>query len=243
MPSQVEPVEPLTLKGKSEPVPAYRLLAVSDPSVAVQRRSDTPMVGREQEMGSLQAMLNRAVKERACRLATVVGDAGVGKTRLVTEFTSASADTARLIRGRCLPYGDGITFWPLREIVRDASGIQADDPADVVHAKLQSEISDPAVVERLASVVGVSETAFPVPELFWAARRFLEELAAKRPVVAIIDDIHWAESTFLELLKSLVETVADESVLLLCTSRHELIEQNARVGRGRPGHPARAAAA
>ena len=116
------------------------------------------------------------------------------------EFTSASADTALVIRGRCLPYGDGITFWPLREIVRDAAGIQADDPADVVQAKLQWEIPDPEVVERLASVIGVSETAFPVPELFWAARRFLEELAADRPVVAIIDDIHWAEPTFLELL-------------------------------------------
>jgi len=222
---QVEPVEPLTLKGKSEPVPAYRLLEVSDPSVAVQRRSDTPMVGREQEMGALQGMLTRAIEERACRLATVVGDAGVGKTRLVTEFTSASAETALLIRGRCLPYGDGITFWPLREIVRDACGIQTDDPADVVHAKLHAEITDSDVVDRLASVAGASEAAFPVPELFWAARRFLEMLAAERPVVAIIDDIHSAEATFLELLKTLGETVTDAPVLLLCTSRHELIER------------------
>ncbi|HKO34199.1 MAG TPA: adenylate/guanylate cyclase domain-containing protein [Candidatus Limnocylindria bacterium] len=222
---QVEAVEPLTLKGKSEPVPAFRLVAVSDPSVAVQRRSDTPMVGREEEMGALQAMLHRAAEERACRLATVVGDAGVGKTRLVTEFTSASTDGAMVIRGRCLPYGDGITFWPLREIVRDACGIQADDAADMVQAKLESGTADAEVVERLASVVGASETAFPVPELFWAARRFLETLAAERPVLAIIDDIHWAEPTFLELLKSLVESVADASVLLLCTSRHELIER------------------
>jgi class 3 adenylate cyclase/predicted ATPase len=222
---QVEPVEPLTLKGKSEPVPAYRLVAVSDQSAAVQRRSDTPMVGRESEMSALQAMLERAAAERACRLATVVGDAGVGKTRLVTEFTSASANTALVIRGRCLPYGDGITFWPLREFVRDACDIQNDDPAEVVQAKLQSGIGDREVVDRLASVVGASETAFPVPEIFWGARRFLETVAAHRPMLAIIDDIHWAEPTFLDLLKSLVDTVDDASVLLLCTSRHELIER------------------
>ena len=222
---QVEPVEPLTLKGKSEPVPAYRLVSVGDPSVTVERRSDTPMVGREEEMAALQAMLLRAVDERACRMATVVGDAGVGKTRLVTEFTLASATTALIIRGRCLPYGDGITFWPLREIVRDACGIQADDAADLVHDKLAAGIPDPAVVERLASVVGVSETAFPVPELFWAARRFLETFAAERPVLAIIDDIHSAEPTFLDLLTSVAETVTNAPVLLLCTSRHELIER------------------
>ncbi|HEX6473868.1 MAG TPA: adenylate/guanylate cyclase domain-containing protein, partial [Candidatus Limnocylindria bacterium] len=222
---EVEPVEPLTLKGKSEPVPAFRLVAVSDPTVAVQRRSDTPMVGREEEMGALQAMLQRAAEERGCRMATVVGDAGVGKTRLVTEFTSLSADTALVIRGRCLPYGDGITFWPLREIVRDACGMQTDDPADAVQAKLLAGVSDPAVAERLASVVGASETPFPVPELFWAARRFMEILAADRPVLAIVDDIHWAEATFLELLKSLIDTVDDASVLLLCTSRRELLER------------------
>ena len=190
---QVEPVEPLTLKGKSEPVPAFRLVAVSDRSAAVKRQSNTPMVGREQEMSALQAMLNRAATERACRLATVVGDAGVGKTRLVSEFTSASASTAVVIRGRCLPYGDGITFWPLREIVRDACEIQADDPAELVDAKLRSALPDPAIVDRLASVIGASGTAFPVPELFWAARRFLETLAAERPVLVIIDDIRWAE--------------------------------------------------
>jgi class 3 adenylate cyclase/tetratricopeptide (TPR) repeat protein len=222
---RVDPVEPLTLKGKSEPVPAYRLVSVSDASAAVQRRSDTPMVGREEEMDGLRAMLSRAVEERACRLATVVGDAGVGKTRLVTEFTVASGDTALVIRGRCLPYGDGITFWPLREVVRDACGILTDDAGDVVDSKLRAGIPDVPVAERLASVIGVSDTVFPVPELFWAARRFLETVAAQRPVLAIIDDIHWAESTFLDMLDYLVETVADASVLLLCTSRHELIER------------------
>jgi tetratricopeptide (TPR) repeat protein len=176
-------------------------------------------------MAGLHGILARAAEERACRLATVVGDAGVGKTRLVSEFTNASATTARVIRGRCLPYGDGITFWPLRELVRDACGIMADDAGDAVEAKLHAGIPDREVADRLASVIGVSPTVFPVPELFWGARRFLEHLGGQQPVLAIIDDIHWAESTFLDLIDSLVESVADAPVLLLCTSRHELIER------------------
>jgi class 3 adenylate cyclase/predicted ATPase len=222
---QVDEVEPLTLKGKSEPVPAYRLVSVRGTTAAVQRRTDTPMVGREKEMDGLRGMLARAATERACRLATVVGDAGVGKTRLVSEFTDVSADAAHVIRGRCLPYGDGITFWPVRELVRDACGILADDAGEVVDAKLRATITDADVAERLASIIGVSDVVFPVPELFWATRRCMELLGADRPVLAIIDDIHWGESTFLDLLNHLVETVSSSSVLLLCTSRNELIER------------------
>ncbi|HET6819996.1 MAG TPA: adenylate/guanylate cyclase domain-containing protein, partial [Candidatus Limnocylindria bacterium] len=152
---QVDEVEPLTLKGKSEPVPAYRLVSVRDARAAVQRRAETPMVGREQEMDGLRGMLTRATDERGCRLATVVGDAGVGKTRLVSEFTAISSNTARVIRGRCLPYGDGITFWPVRELVRDACGASADDPGDAVEAKLRATITDADVADRLLTIVGV----------------------------------------------------------------------------------------
>ncbi|HEX6654945.1 MAG TPA: adenylate/guanylate cyclase domain-containing protein, partial [Candidatus Limnocylindria bacterium] len=213
---QVEDVEPLTLKGKSEPVPAYRLQSVSATTAAVERRSTTPMVGREQEMEGLRGMLARAIGARACRLATVVGDAGVGKTRLVSEFTDISADDARVIRGRCLPYGDGITFWPIRELVRDACGALPDDPADVVDTKLRATIPDSEVADRLASIIGVSDAVYPVPELFWGTRRFLELVGADRPILAIIDDVHWGESTFLDLLDHLVQNIADAPVLLLC---------------------------
>jgi class 3 adenylate cyclase/tetratricopeptide (TPR) repeat protein len=221
---QVEEVEPLTLKGKAEPVPAYRLTGLSEAAEAIQRRHDAPMVGRDAEMGALAALFQRAVDERACRMATVVGDAGVGKTRLVAEFTAERADEALIIHGRCLPYGEGITFWPLREAARDAAGIGTDDPPAVAMAKLRSRIGDDAVTDRLASVIGLSQSPFPIPEVFWGARKFLEGLSRDRPVLLVVDDIHWAEATFLELIEHLVEAVEASPVLLLCTSRHDLLE-------------------
>ena len=222
---EVEPVEPLTLKGKSEPVPAYRLLSVARIGEGVQRREDTPMVGRESEMAALGQLMGRAVAERACRMATVVGDAGVGKSRLIREFTAQASTEALVINGRCLPYGDGITFWPLREAVHAATGITADDPASAALAKLRMRVEDEAVIDRLASVIGLSESPFPVPEIFWGARKFLEGLARERPLLVVVDDIHWAESTFLELIGHLVEAVEGAPVLILCSSRHELLDR------------------
>jgi class 3 adenylate cyclase/tetratricopeptide (TPR) repeat protein len=222
---EVEPVEPLTLKGKSEPVPAYRLLSVARVGEGVQQREDTPMVGREPEMAALRQLMVRAVAERACRMATVVGDAGVGKSRLIREFTAQASADALVINGRCLPYGDGITFWPLREAVHAATGITADDPATTALAKLRTQVDDEAVIDRLASVIGLSESPFPVPEIFWGARKFLEGLGRERPVLVVIDDIHWAEATFLELIGHLVEAVEAAPVLLLCSSRHELLDR------------------
>ena len=224
---QVEPVEPLTLKGKSEPVPAYRLVSISDAAQAVQRRQDAPMVGREHEMEALGNLFRTAVGERRCRMATVVGDAGVGKSRLIAEMTAGLAREALVIHGRCLPYGEGITFWPLREATREAAGIGNDDAQDEALQKLRERITDQAVADRLASVIGLSVTPYPVPEVFWAARRLLEELARERPLLFVIDDIHWAEATFLELITGLISSVEDSSVLLLCSSRHELLDRQA----------------
>ena len=222
----VEAVPPLTLKGKSEPVPAHRLLSVQEMGGAVQQRQDTPMVGRETEMASLQGVISDAITARACRMATVVGDAGVGKSRLVREFTASVGD-ATVIRGRNLPYGDGITFWPLREAVRELCGIGADEGQHESLARLRAHVADAAVVDRLASVIGLSQDPFPVPEIFWGVRKFLEGLTRDhdRPVVLVIDDIHWAEQTLLELIGHLVEAVEDAPVVLLCSTRHELLER------------------
>ncbi|HEX2193922.1 MAG TPA: adenylate/guanylate cyclase domain-containing protein, partial [Candidatus Limnocylindria bacterium] len=222
---EVEPVQPLSLKGKSEPVPAYRLVRVSAITERVARRADTPMVGRETELAALRELFGRAIGERACRMATVVGDAGVGKTRLIREFTEAASAEALVIHGRCLPYGDGITFWPLREAVREACGIGAEDSAEEAMGRLRARIPDQEVIERLASVIGLSAAAFPVPELFWGARRFLELLGGDRPVMFVVDDIHWAEATFLELVGHLVEAVEAAPAVVLCSSRHELLER------------------
>ncbi len=227
---QVEPVEPLTLKGKAEPVPAYRLVSVMAMDQVVRSRQDAPMVGRDTELANLTQLYATAVQDRSCRLATVVGDAGVGKSRLIAEFTERGAEQARVIRGRCLPYGDGITFWPLREAARDAAGIGVDEGAESALAKLKIAFEADEVVDRLASVMGLSETPFPVTEIYWGARKFLEHIARDRPVLMVIEDIHWAETTFLELLQHLVQTVEGAPVLLLCTSRHELLDRNPEWG-------------
>src|SRR5439155_4923737 len=134
------------------------------------------------------------------------GDAGVGKTRLIADFVAAASTEAMVLRGRCLAYGDGITFWPLIEIVRSAAQIGEDDSLEVARNRITALVpaGDPdrdAIVDRVASAVGLSTTSFPVAELFWGARKLLEAQAAEHPLVIVIDDIHWAEATFLEFLE------------------------------------------
>ncbi len=168
---EVEPVEPLELKGKSERVPAYRLLgltAETDADVA-------PLVGRARELELLLAELEQAVEARACRLVTVVGDAGVGKTRLVEELAAHVAPEVLVLRGRCLSYGRGITFWPLVEMVRQAAEIHGDDSADEAHAKVLALAGDDLEVgERVASAIGLSRKQFALDDLFWGARKLIE---------------------------------------------------------------------
>ncbi|MCI0346037.1 MAG: AAA family ATPase, partial [Chloroflexi bacterium] len=231
---EVEAIEPLSLKGKAEPVPAFRLLGIrAQPAQAAAGLS--PFVGRAAEMGRLSGALEEAIAAREARLIAVIGDAGVGKSRLVKEFATAAAAGigSRVVRGRCLPYGDGITFWPIAEIVRDAAMIGAEDPPEVARAKVATlvaaRIADPTEVERItervAAALGLVLTSFPVAELFWGVRRLFEQLAADGPLVAIVDDIHSAETTFLELLDHLLDAVADAPILLLCSARHELLER------------------
>ncbi|HEY8922039.1 MAG TPA: adenylate/guanylate cyclase domain-containing protein, partial [Candidatus Limnocylindria bacterium] len=220
----VEPVAPLTLKGKAEPVSAYRLTAVRERAEGFERRSDSPMIGRDAEMAELRAVIAEAIEVHGCRMVTVVGDAGLGKSRLIAEFTTEQIERATVIRGRCLPYGEGITFWPLREAVREAAAIEPNDAPDVALRKLDQLVPDAEVAGRLASAIGLSIEPYPVAEVVWAARRFLEGLAEVRPVILVVDDIQWASPTFLELMGNLIEMVTDASVLLLCTSRPNLLE-------------------
>ncbi len=224
---EVEAVEPLELKGKAERVPAYRLLTVREHGEGWSRRRDAPLVGRERELRALLQSFDAAVAERACRLATVVGDAGVGKSRLNEEFLASIGGRARVLSGRCLSYGEGITFWPLVEVVRQAASIREDDTPDVARAKLVAlaGLEGDDVVERVASAVGLSPEAFPIEELFWGARKLLESLARTQPLVVLFDDIHWAEPTFLDLIEHLLEAVQDAPLLLLCPARHDLLEQ------------------
>ena len=223
---EVEEVEPLELKGKAERVAAYRLVGITRDD-GVMRRLDAPMVGRAKELQVLLEALDRAERERTAQLVTVFAPAGVGKSRLLQELISIAADRAAAFRGRCLSYGDGITFWPLAEMIRDASGVSDEDAREArakIAGLLGEERSD--VEERLASAIGLSEATYPVQETFWAARVFLETLARQKPVIAIIEDIHWAEQSFLDLITFVRESTQDAPVLLVCSSRPDLLEED-----------------
>jgi class 3 adenylate cyclase/tetratricopeptide (TPR) repeat protein len=229
---EVEFIPPLTLKGKAEPVPAYRLLRVGAANAAPvdTTTTATPFVGREAEMGRLGEALADAQAKRGARLITLVGDAGVGKSRLIREFATQAAEGARVLRGRCLPYGDGITFWPLAEVVREAAGIVGEDTPKIAIRKIRrlcSADDAEAIVERVAAAMNLSSAQFPVAELMWGGRRLLESLAHDRPLAMIIDDIHSAETTFLDFIDHLLEAVEGAPLLLLCSARHEIAERHA----------------
>jgi class 3 adenylate cyclase/tetratricopeptide (TPR) repeat protein len=231
---EVEAVEPLILKGKTERVAAYRLIEVHGLD-GYARRADSPIVGREDELAAVEALLTELMESRSARVATILGHAGIGKSRLSREVMARAAGAgARTVQGRCLPYGDGITFWPLRDIAGGAAGIRADDSPEEARAKLGALIDDADVTARLASAIGLSTAAFPLHEINWAARKFLEKLAAGRPLVALIDDIHWAEPAFLDLLDHLLTSSEDAPILLLTTSRPELLDKRPQWGE-RPG--------
>jgi class 3 adenylate cyclase/tetratricopeptide (TPR) repeat protein len=223
---QVDPVEPLELKGKAERVPAYRLVEVLIGAEGRARRATQPLVGRARELDQLRSLFADAANGSRAQLATIIGDAGVGKSRLIREFVGGLEQPVVVVRGRCLSYGDGITFWPVAEALRDAAGVTADDSPDLGREKLASLSADPAVAARLASLLGFSDEPFNLDELFWAIRRWLQELAETGgPTVWVIDDIHWAEDTFLALLQQLTETLTEHPVLLLCSARHDLLDR------------------
>jgi class 3 adenylate cyclase/tetratricopeptide (TPR) repeat protein len=221
---EVEAVEPLALKGKSERVAAYRLVSAAGLDGNV-RRVDTPLAGRDAELAALNRAWTEVGEQRAVRLVTVIGEAGMGKSRLIHEVVQRHGAHATVLRGRCLPYGDGITFWPLVEMARAL--IREDDSAEAAVQRLAKVSGDADVAVRLASVLGLSNDAFPLSEINWAARRLLQGLAAERPVIALIDDIHWAEPAFLELLEHVLDAAKDAPILMLATARHELVEERA----------------
>ena len=231
---EVEEVEPLALKGKAEPVPAYRLVAVRETGDIVEVRRGAPLVGRERELDALEAIFEDAVASSSARLATLVADAGVGKSRLTAEFLDRIAGRAVTLGGRCLPYGDGITFWPLAEALKTACGIVNEDTGDAALTKL-SALTDPAgveVTERLAAMIGIRPEPFPMEELAWGMRRFLEHAASERPVALVVEDVHWAEQSLLELIEQLVQAIDGAPVLVLCPARPALVDESPDFGTG-----------
>jgi class 3 adenylate cyclase/tetratricopeptide (TPR) repeat protein len=201
---EVEPVEPLALKGKAEAVAAYRLVRVRE---LAERRHEAVFVGRERELALVRDAWERAQTEQRCELVTIVGDAGVGKSRLIAEALAPFEGT--VVRGRCLPYGDGITYWPVVEVLK----------------RLDVLPQEEAAAAAIGSLLGETEAQTSAEEIAWAFRKTLEQASAERPLVVVFDDIHWGEETFLDLVEHVALLSAGQAILLLCVARPELVER------------------
>jgi class 3 adenylate cyclase/tetratricopeptide (TPR) repeat protein len=228
-------LEPVRVKGKDEPVPIWQAAAARARFGTDMRSHDTPLVGRDVEVNLVQQLFERALREKSPQLISIVGEPGVGKSRMVFELERYIDDHRELVvwrQGRCLPYGDGIAFWALGEIVKAEAGVLESDAPDVTVRKLDRAI--PAEERdrewmrgRLGALVGL-DTAGPVEqeESFTAWRRFLESIATTRPAVFVFEDVHWADRALLSFVEHVADWAEGVSIVLVCTARPELFERH-----------------
>jgi DNA-binding SARP family transcriptional activator len=215
---RAERLEPLALKGRTAKVQAWRLLDLEVEHPALLRPPVTLLANRAGEMEELRAAFARARDERGCQAVTVAGPAGIGKSRLAQELMADIGDSATLVVGRCLPYGEGVTYRPLAEIVSQLGG---SDPRERVNELLDG---DESMAQLVLGAIGLSDAAAQAEEASWALRRLLEQAALDRPLVVVVDDVHWAEPTLLDMLEYLIAFSSGHSILLVCLSRPELLE-------------------
>ena len=214
------PVEPLRLKGKGAPVEAWRLRPADDdlPTPGPTRA----LIGRHDELAALHATFERVVATGTPATVTITGIAGIGKSRLVRELLDGIGDRAAVVAGRCLPYGEGITYWPIAEIVRRLAGRPE---VSAIEEIAGGDREARKIARHVARVVGMTPGTVAAEEAHWAVRRLLEIRAARRPLVVVLDDIHWAEPTLLDLLDHLTTVVSDVPLLLVYLARPELLER------------------
>jgi class 3 adenylate cyclase/tetratricopeptide (TPR) repeat protein len=230
---EAESAGPLELRGFRNPIAAYRALAARDgqPHAKV----SAPFVGRMSELELLENTLDRTIRDRRPHVFTVYGEPGVGKSRLIREFL-AGVEGTTILTGRALPYGEGVTYWPLAEMVKAAAGITDDDPMETAKQKLIECCGDEAIAELLGLASGVMEAVEGergAPEIAWAAREFADELADVQPLIMVFEDIHWAEEPLLELIDHLAQWVRERALLILCLARPELLDVRPGWGGGR----------
>jgi len=216
----VAEVAPFLVKGKRGPVSAARVLAVASDSPSPSAIMGSPFVGREEELRLLRETFERCVAERACRVVTVLGVPGIGKSRLVREVLDEIRTGAGIVVGRCPPYGEGITYLPLLDIVRQLAPAGPADLTTLVEGEPEGDL----IADRIAGAVGFSATSAPTAETNWAVRKLFEALARHRPLVVVLDDLHWAEPTFLDLIEHVVGSARDIPLMVVCLARPELLD-------------------
>jgi class 3 adenylate cyclase/tetratricopeptide (TPR) repeat protein len=235
-----ERLEPVVVKGKSDPLELWRPLAPRARfGSEVTRGHGAALIGRELEKPLLIGTFERAAQQRSCQLVTIVGEPGVGKSRLCAELFGYLDDRPGLVRwrqGRCLPYGEGIAFWALGEIVKAECGILESDPPEVAAVKLERALPadrDRAwLLARLAPLLGAGGEPAAQEESFAAWRRFCESLASESPAVLVVEDLHWADPALLAFLEHLADWAEGVPLLVLCTARPELYERHPGWGAG-----------
>ena len=233
--ASTEPLRSVDLAGKSDRVEAYKLHGVIDDEAP--RHLDAPLIGRERELDALLRSFDRVVEDRSCALFTLLGAAGVGKSRLAREFIRAIAGRARVLTGRCLSYGEGITFWPISEAIAAAGEISERDSQEDALAKIAGLLGDQEDAKTITTIVGemmgLGQRSAGQEEIFWAVRKLLESVASDKPLVVVFDDIHWAEETFLDLVDHVVDWTRDAPLLVVCLARQELLESRPAWGGGK----------
>jgi predicted ATPase len=222
-----------------EKFPAITLVNIIARDTGFQRRSEAQFVGRQRQRATIETLFGNLVSTRSCHLLTVLGEAGVGKSRLVAEVAGSLPRGTIVARGRCLPYGEGITFWPLadivREIMRAVGADSARQPVAAIAEILAGRDKAKLIAERVAELLGFGEGEPGTrEETFWAVRRLLEVVALERPLVMVVDDLHWAEPTFLDLLEHLVDLSHGYPIMVVGTARPELLDARPGWGSGKP---------
>ncbi|MEA2322509.1 MAG: hypothetical protein QOD81_2359 [Solirubrobacteraceae bacterium] len=219
--AHLAPLEPLELKGKSEPVEAWRLEGMVSPD-SIPAGPSRELVGRDAELARLRAVVAGVASARRPAMVTVTGPAGIGKSRLARELVTGVSDRAAVVVGRCAPYGEGVTYQPVAQIVRQLAG-RPDQSA--IASVAGSGAERRRIAERVARLAGFAPGAVAVEEAHWAFRRLLEIRAAERPLIVVVDDVHWAEPPLLDLLQHAVTFAADVPLLFVCLARQDLLDR------------------
>ena len=230
---EVEDAGPVELKARSDPLWTWRALRTVDAPPAV---AAAWFVGREEELELLQNALARATRDRRAHLVTVFGEPGIGKSRLVREFAEG-AERVTVLRGRALPYGEGVSYWPLASMIKDSAGITDDAPASEAFERLRLSCESEAVADLLAvalGVLGAAEDGHSAGELTWAVTIWAERLADAQPLVLVFEDVHWGDEALLNVIEHLARTLRNSPVLLVCVARPDLLDSRPAWGGGNP---------